>query len=143
MTKNLLIIFLFIGLVTVGSGYYFMSLGQTTIQSAQNKTATTNTTQTQQTNTVSQNTSPINTKVSNVKSYTLADIQKHNSAGDCWMAISGNVYNVTSYIASGQHNPDIIAGCGLDATSMFDSIRKHSGGKAQSLLPGFEIGILS
>ena len=79
--------------------------------------------------------------------YRLADIAKHATADDCWFAIEGKVYNVTDFIASGNHGGGdaIIAGCGLDATEMFNS-RPSDGTPhsetARSFLPNFEIGTL-
>ncbi|MFA6315058.1 MAG: cytochrome b5-like heme/steroid binding domain-containing protein [Candidatus Paceibacterota bacterium] len=74
--------------------------------------------------------------------YTLAIVSSHNTNQNCWMVIDNKVYDVTSYIASGQHNKDISKGCGIDATSMFDKERKHQDNKAQNLLSGLEIGTL-
>ncbi len=75
-------------------------------------------------------------------SYSLADIAKHATRYDCWMAINGSVYDVTDYIASGRHNPQILEGCGIDATTLFESQRKHSGEEAQQLLEEYYIGKL-
>ena len=74
--------------------------------------------------------------------YTLADISKHNSPSDCWMAIDGQVYDVTEYIASGAHNGVINEACGLEASAMFKQQEKHSEPKAQNQLPRYEIGQL-
>ncbi len=75
-------------------------------------------------------------------SYTIADIKKHNNEKDCWMAINKKVYDVTLFIASGKHNPQILKGCGLEATSMFSKIGKHNNAKVQGMMPGFVIGDL-
>jgi cytochrome b involved in lipid metabolism len=72
--------------------------------------------------------------------YTLEDVAKHNSETNCWMIINSSVVDVTKFIASKQHNPEIIRGCGIDATSMFNAERKHTGGEAQSLLKEYIIG---
>ena len=56
--------------------------------------------------------------------------------------IDKNVYNVTSFIASGKHNPEIVRGCGIDATTMFEEERKHSSREAQGLLKELVIGTL-
>lgn len=53
------------------------------------------------------------------KSYGLDEISKHASPEDCWLAIKGKVYDVSPFIASGQHNPAIKTGCGKDATRFF------------------------
>ena len=33
------------------------------------------------------------------KTYTLAEIAKHNKPEDCWMVLEGKVYNFTEYIS--------------------------------------------
>jgi cytochrome b involved in lipid metabolism len=78
----------------------------------------------------------------------LEEIAKHDSATDCWFSIAGNVYDVTSFIASGNHpgGTAIISGCGKDATSLFTNRpkdnRPHSQ-KATDMLPKYQIGILT
>jgi len=71
--------------------------------------------------------------------YTLADISSHNTESSCWMAISGAVYDVTAYFP--KHNPQIVQGCGRDATQMFNSERKHLR-KGTAILPEYKIGVL-
>ena len=46
------------------------------------------------------------------------------------------------FIASGKHNPKILKGCGLEATSMFDKVGKHLSKEVQGMMPGFVIGDL-
>lgn len=72
----------------------------------------------------------------------MSDVAAHNSRTDCWTVIDGQVYDLTSYIASGQHKPVIVDGCGIDSTEMFNNVAKHSGKKAQDMLPGMSIGVL-
>jgi cytochrome b involved in lipid metabolism len=74
--------------------------------------------------------------------FTIEEVSQHASKSNCWMIINGNVYNVTEYILSGQHKPVIIDGCGIDATSLFDEVKKHTGTKAQNLLKKYYIGVL-
>ena len=78
---------------------------------------------------------------------TLSEVARHNNANDCWMVISGKVYNVTSYIYShpGGAN-EIIRACGIDATSAYQT--KGSRGKdhsssAYALLTRYLIGNLN
>ena len=84
-----------------------------------------------------------------MKSYTLAEIAEHASADDCWFAIEGKVYDVTEFIASGNHGggDTIIEGCGLDATELFNTRPMGSGtphsDTARGFLPNFEIGTLA
>ena len=75
--------------------------------------------------------------------YTLADVAAHSTPTDCWIAVNGNVLNVTEFIAKGLHpNDKIENGCGKDATAMFEAVKKHDGGKAQAALQQYQIGIL-
>lgn len=80
------------------------------------------------------------------KTYTLDEIAQHNSASDCWMAIHGKVYDVTSFVPSHPGEEAILLGCGKDATSMFES-RPGSGTahsqQAHNLLENFLIGDLA
>jgi cytochrome b involved in lipid metabolism len=73
--------------------------------------------------------------------YTLSDIQLHHLSSNCWMAIGNQVYDVTKYIPSHPNN-DIVKGCGQDATSMYQEVRKHLRGQAVDLLPEYIIGTL-
>ena len=31
--------------------------------------------------------------------YTMEEVKRHNTAGDCWTTINGNVYNITPFIS--------------------------------------------
>lgn len=74
---------------------------------------------------------------------TASEIAKHNSAGSCWLIVSGKIYDVSGYL--GKHPAGagaIIPYCGKDATDAFSG---SSGGHAHSgfawgLLGGFYIG---
>lgn len=87
-----------------------------------------------------------NNNEANTPSYTLAQIGEHASKEDCWFAIKEKVYDVSAFIASGQHNPIISQGCGKDATSLFIS-RPGKGTDhpetAYSMLGQYYIGELS
>jgi len=87
------------------------------------------------------NTTASSTTSSNT-TYTLADVSTHRTDSNCWMAINGKVYDVTSYIASGKHNSQISEGCGIDATALYEKERKHQSSEADSLLSSLEIGTL-
>lgn len=71
-----------------------------------------------------------------IESYNLDEVAKHNTETDCWTAISGTVYDITPFIALGEHGPAIVNGCGIDATEMF---AKHSDG-SRSKLGEYHIG---
>ena len=53
--------------------------------------------------------------------YTLAQIAEHNSADSCWMAIEGKVYDVTEAISGHPGGEEILKGCGIDATELFNN----------------------
>lgn len=80
--------------------------------------------------------------------YSLAEIEKHNTRDNCWFAISGKVYDVTSYIAGEMHpgKAAILEGCGKDATVLFNTRPMGSGtahsDKARDYLNNFQIGDL-
>jgi cytochrome b involved in lipid metabolism len=58
---------------------------------------------------------------------TAAQLATHNTSGNCWVLINGNVYNVSSYSTSGQHpTSSSHFVCGKDNSSAFNGERKHS-----------------
>lgn len=75
--------------------------------------------------------------------YTKAAVAQHNSATSCWTIVSGNVYDLTSWI--GQHpggRERILATCGIDATAPF--VAQHGTvGRAVSVLAGYKLGALT
>jgi cytochrome b involved in lipid metabolism len=75
---------------------------------------------------------------------TLVEIAKHSSATDCWMAIDGQVYDLSQYIKDGLHpgGDKILNGCGKDASDMFHQIPKHNNGRATATLPTYLLGAL-
>jgi cytochrome b involved in lipid metabolism len=77
---------------------------------------------------------------------TMAEIAKHNTAQDCWLLISGKIYDVTKFIPSHPGGSIIIKSCGTDATQAFDTKggkgRGHSP-RAESMLAQYYIGDLN
>jgi cytochrome b involved in lipid metabolism len=77
---------------------------------------------------------------------TSAEVAKHNTASDCWMIISGNVYNFTSYLRAHPGGAGTITPyCGQDGTQAFASrggTGSHSG-FAYSLLANYLVGTLN
>ncbi|MFT4294996.1 MAG: cytochrome b5-like heme/steroid binding domain-containing protein [Micropruina sp.] len=77
------------------------------------------------------------------QSYTLDEVKKHNSAGDCWAAINGGVYDLTGWVS--QHpggSERIIALCGTDASAAFNT--QHGGQtRPESTLTQFYLGELA
>ena len=87
-----------------------------------------------------------NSQVNQQTSLTLSEINKHNSANDCWIIIQSNVYNVTNYL--NQHpggSERIIPFCGQDASQAFltkDGRGSHSQ-KAFQILDSFKLGAVN
>lgn len=84
--------------------------------------------------------------VSGESAITLEEIALHATQSDCWMAINGNVYDVTDFISSHPGGQAIVFGCGKDATSFFENRANNKGPHsemARSLLPQFLIGELA
>jgi cytochrome b involved in lipid metabolism len=53
-------------------------------------------------------------------SYTLAQVKTHNTASNCWVAVLGNVYDLTVFLTTHSGGPAVItAVCGTDATNTF------------------------
>ena len=82
-----------------------------------------------------------------VQSYSIAELSKHNTQNDCWLAINGNVYNVTQYLDFHPGGADVILMmCGKDATQAYNTQggrgRGHSS-RADTLLAQYIIGKLN
>jgi cytochrome b involved in lipid metabolism len=79
--------------------------------------------------------------------FTIDQISKHGTANDCYMAINGKVYDVTSFFGSHPGgDPNLLMGCGKDATSAFET--KGGNGadhsqRAYKLLAQYYIGDLA
>lgn len=81
-----------------------------------------------------------------------ATVAEHITKEDCWMIISGEVYNVTEYVRNHPGGDDILRGCGKDATALFNTRRdenervgsgtSHSS-NARSTLESFKVGVLA
>lgn len=86
--------------------------------------------------------SPETTKV-----YSMDEVAKHAVPEDCWFVIEGKVYDVTGFGEKHSGGEAVYAGCGQDATNLFDSRPMGSGtphsDNARSFLPNFEIGLLA
>jgi cytochrome b involved in lipid metabolism len=92
-------------------------------------------------------TTPTGTKVPTTNpttpnSYTMATVATHNTSSNCWTAVNGSVYNVTSWISQHPGGAGAILGmCGVDASSAFDA--QHGGQRRpESELASFKIGTL-
>ena len=77
-----------------------------------------------------------------LKTYTMAEVSKHNTSASCWSVVSGSVYDLTNWIGNHPGGVSAIKGmCGVDATAEFTG---QHGGQARpvSELAGFKIGVL-
>jgi cytochrome b involved in lipid metabolism len=74
--------------------------------------------------------------------FTLAEVATRNTASNCWVAIRGNVYDLTRWISEHPGGPGAITQlCGKDATSQFQG--QHGGqSRPLSALAGFLVGPL-
>ncbi|OGF28161.1 hypothetical protein A2303_01980 [Candidatus Falkowbacteria bacterium RIFOXYB2_FULL_47_14] len=81
---------------------------------------------------------PIGDSVAGAGGITSAALAGHNSPSDCWMALSGKVYDVTAYLRRHPGGDAMLAYCGRDGTTAFNG-RGHSD-YARSLLPAYYIG---
>lgn len=79
------------------------------------------------------------------KDFGLADVAQHAKEDDCWMAINGKVYDLSSYIPEHPSRPDIILPwCGKEASEAYLTKMKgrpHSS-MANQLLETYDIGSL-
>jgi len=87
---------------------------------------------------------PVQTNGKMVKTYTEAETLNHATVKDCWLIIDGKVYDVTSYIEMHPGQDTILEGCGIDATTLFETKPMGSGTphseKARQILEEYYIG---
>lgn len=73
------------------------------------------------------------------------ELARHASEADCWMAIRGEVYDLSAYLPEHPTRLEIILpSCGKEATEAYDTKNKgrpHSAA-ADQLLPQYRIGAL-
>ena len=78
-------------------------------------------------------------------SITPAELARHNRETDCWMAIAGSVYDLSTYLPEHPSPPEIVLPwCGREATEAYLTKmrgRPHST-RADALLAQFRIGRL-
>ena len=77
--------------------------------------------------------------------FSLADVAKHNRLEDCWMAIRGQVYDLTEYVPEHPTSRRVLQPwCGIEATEGMETKgrdRPHTD-YAWSLLERYRIGSL-
>jgi len=74
--------------------------------------------------------------------YTLTEIISHNSADDCWSAVNGDVYDLSTWVS--RHpggSQKIINMCGTDASKNFNNMHGNSA-PAKAALVLLKIGKL-
>ena len=123
---------------------------QTTTTTVKSNSTTPTVTNNQTTSTPSNNST-----VPTAKSLVLnmAEISKHNSSSDCWMLISGKVYDITNFFGSHPGGNRVMAQtCGTNATDAYltkdPNAKSASGGRnhssnARSMLTDYYIGNLN
>ncbi len=79
------------------------------------------------------------------KTFSLDEVASHSNRNDCWLIISGKVYDVTSFINEHPGGAaQIISSCGKEATTQFqtqDGEGRHSR-QADAMLADYLIGTL-
>lgn len=59
--------------------------------------------------------------------FTIADVASHATSEDCWVIVSGKIYNMTTYMSAHPGGRKAISReCGKDATSVFANQDAHS-----------------
>lgn len=78
--------------------------------------------------------------------HTLAEVARHATEADCWMAIDGVVYDLTAYLPDHPTRPSVIVPwCGKEASEAYRTKTKgrpHSA-EASRLLATYRIGVLA
>ena len=148
---NKKIIWVLIILIVVGSGYYLFNMKSYNLDkddynsSQEMNSASSTEAQSDSSNTPVATSTKVSTAPASTgsKTFTLADVSTHASNASCWSAISGKVYDLTSWI--GKHpggDEAILAICGKDGTKLFDG--EHGmDPKAKGVLPKFYLGDLA
>ncbi|KAL5542572.1 hypothetical protein UlMin_010282 [Ulmus minor] len=73
------------------------------------------------------------------KVFTLAEASTHNTPKDCWLIISGKVYDVTKFLEDHPGGDEVLlSATGKDATDDFEDVG-HSAG-ARDMLKDFYVG---
>ncbi|MEM4325707.1 MAG: cytochrome b5-like heme/steroid binding domain-containing protein, partial [Candidatus Pacearchaeota archaeon] len=79
-----------------------------------------------------------NQNMGGIEKITFKEVSKHNSPEDCWIIINQKVYDITNFIALGEHPPQIELGCGKDSTKLFETRTTETGEKIGSGTPHSE-----
>lgn len=80
-----------------------------------------------------------------VKNYRLSELAPHQHPEDCWLAIDGQVYDITAYLPHHPAHEGLLAAwCGREASQAYHSKlsgRDHTA-RADKLLAEYRIGTL-
>lgn len=78
--------------------------------------------------------------------FNLSQVAQHDHKQDCWLAIDGNVYDVTDFVSRHPGGDAILEGCGTDATQLYETRPMGSGtphsSRAREKLDDYFIGSL-
>ena len=78
-----------------------------------------------------------------VKKYKMSTVKKHHTKTNCWTVIGKNVYKLTKFVKKHPGGSKrIIALCGKNGTNAFRG-QHGTGGKANSVLKKYKIGVLA
>jgi hypothetical protein len=79
---------------------------------------------------------------SEVKTFTLGEVKKHNKKKDAWTIIENKVYDITTWIPTHPGGDVILKAVGKDGTRLFKSVN-HPSFVKENVLPKYYIGNLS
>jgi predicted heme/steroid binding protein len=79
---------------------------------------------------------------SEVKTFTLGEVKKHNKKNDAWTIIENKVYDITTWIPTHPGGDVILKAVGKDGTRLFKSVN-HPSFVKENVLPKYYIGNLS
>ncbi|XP_009382320.2 cytochrome b5-like [Musa acuminata AAA Group] len=75
------------------------------------------------------------------KIYRFDEVAKHDDAEDCWLIVSGKVYDVSSYMAEHPGGRDVLlSATGKDATVEFDNVGHSS--SVRELMDNYCVGTI-
>lgn len=80
---------------------------------------------------------------SSAAEFSVADVNGHNTAADCWIIVGTKVYNISSYLAENPTNTTFNGLCGSDATQQLHAASPSEQAlKLQKLITPYYIGLV-
>ena len=79
---------------------------------------------------------------SEVKTFTLGEVKKHNKKNDAWTIIENKVYDISTWIPTHPGGDVILKAVGKNGTRLFKSVN-HPSFVKENVLPKYYIGNLS